>query len=157
MRRRRGASAVAAAGLVLGAPAAAELPATLEECYLTVATTRSAPESIGLARQLCDAAFGRSARPLAFLDPRSKTCSEWWFDRSGRYEDADRYCSLEADGEAQWKLACQWKSDGKVSFVRLREAGNAFQRVGSLHGRNVGEVFQSLAGCIEYKLEAGRP
>jgi hypothetical protein len=139
------------------AQAKEELPATLEQCYLTVATTKRSPEGIALGRQLCDAAFGQSARPLAFLDPRSKTCTEWWFDRHGRYEDADRYCSLEADGGGLWKLACQWKSDGKVTFVRLRESGNRLERVGELRGRDVGLAFRSLAGCVEHKLGKGAP
>jgi hypothetical protein len=139
------------------ARAEGELPATLEQCYLTLATTRSSPEGIALGRQLCDAAFGHSPRPLAFLDPRSKNCSEWWFDRHGRYEDADRYCSLEADGGGLWKLACQWKSDAKVTFVRLRESGNRLERVGELRGRDVGLAFRSLAGCVEHKLGASAP
>ena len=146
---------VLATGLLgAGGAASAEdaLPATLEKCYLTVATTRGSPQGIQLARELCDAAFGLSARSLAFLDPKEKACEEWWFDRRGRYEDADRYCSLESAGSGLWKLACQWKADGKVTFVKLREDGNRLQREGKLSGRDVGEAFHSLAGCIEYKL-----
>ena len=162
-RRSRNAALLATAlgaGLLAAdatAQAEGKLPATLEQCYLTVATTKSSPEGIALGRQMCDAAFGRSARPLAFLDPRSKSCAEWWFDRHGRYEDADRYCSLEADGGGLWKLACQWKSDGKVTFVRLRESGNRLERVGELRGQDVGLAFRSLAGCVEHKLGKGAP
>lgn len=158
MRRTaiRSAQVVAAAWLL--APAvAAEQPATVEQCYLTVATNRSTPEGIALGRELCDAAFGRSARPLAVLEPKSRTCTEWWFDRNGRYEDVDRYCSLEADGPALWKLACQWKSGDQVTFVRLREVDGSFERVAPLQGRDIGRVYASLAGCVEHKLGAVAP
>jgi len=131
------------------------VPATLEQCYLTVAMQKSAPESLQLGRQLCDAAFGLRARPLAFLDPGTKTCAEWWFDPYGRYEDADRYCSLEGSGDGTWKLACQWKADGKATFVKLRENGNRFEREGKLLGRDVGPAFRTLAGCVEHKLAPG--
>ncbi|MGI9592331.1 MAG: hypothetical protein ACR2P8_13240 [Myxococcota bacterium] len=135
-----------------GASAQGDLPASLEQCYLTVATQKTSPESLQLGRQLCDAAFGLRARPLAFLDPRSKSCAEWWFDPYGRYEDADRYCSLEGKGDGSWKLACQWKADGKATFVRLRENGSRLEREGELLGRDVGPAFQTLAGCVEHKL-----
>jgi hypothetical protein len=131
------------------------VPDSLEQCYLTVATQKSAPESLQLGRQLCDAAFGLRARPLAFLDPKAKTCAEWWFDPYGRYEDADRYCSLEGNGDGTWKLACQWKADGKATFVKLRENGNRFEREGELLGRDVGPAFRTLAGCVEHKLAPG--
>ena len=149
---------VVALGIVLltePAPAQQAVPETLEQCYLTVATQKSAPESLQLGRQLCDAAFGLRARPLAFLDPRTKTCAEWWFDPYGRYEDADRYCSLEGNGDGTWKLACQWKADGKATFVRLRENGNRFERESKLLGRDVGPAFRTLAGCVEHKLAPG--
>ena len=151
---------VLATGLLgAGGAASAEdaLPATLEKCYLTVATTRGSPQGIQLARELCDAAFGLSVRSLAFLDPKEKACEEWWFDRRGRYEDADRYCSLESAGSGRWKLACQWKADGKVTFVRLREQGSRFEREGALQGRDVGQAFSSLASCVEEKLGAKAP
>jgi hypothetical protein len=128
------------------------VPDSLEQCYLTVATQKTAPESLQLGRQLCDAAFGLRARPLAFLDPKAKTCAEWWFDPYGRYEDADRYCSLEGSGDGTWKLACQWKADGKATFVKLRENGNRFEREGELLGRDIGPAFRTLAGCVEHKL-----
>jgi hypothetical protein len=158
--RRRGAwtGAVAVLGMLWASPQALAQPAvpeTLEQCYLTVATQKSAPESLQLGRQLCDAAFGLRARPLAFLDPKSKTCAEWWFDPYGRYEDADRYCSLEGSGDGSWKLACQWKADGKATFVRLRENGSRLEREGELLGRDLGLVFRTLAGCVEYKLAPG--
>lgn len=158
--RRRGAwtGAVAVLGVLWASPQALAqptVPETLEQCYLTVATQKSAPESLQLGRQLCDAAFGLRARPLAFLDPKSKTCAEWWFDPYGRYEDADRYCSLEGSGDGSWKLACQWKADGKATFVRLRENGSRLEREGELLGRDLGLVFRTLAGCVEYKLAPG--
>ena len=144
----------ALASLLVGATVRAQqaVPESLEQCYLTVAMGKTTPESIQLGRQLCDAAFGLRARPLAFLDPRSKTCAEWWFDPYGRYEDADRYCSLEGKGDGSWKLACQWKADGKATFVRLRENGSRLDREGELLGRDVGPAFQTLAGCVEHKL-----
>jgi hypothetical protein len=149
---------VVALGIVLlteSAPAQQAVPETLEQCYLTVATQKFAPESLQLGRQLCDAAFGLRARPLAFLDPHTKTCTEWWFDPYGRYEDADRYCSLEGNGDGTWKLACQWKADGKATFVKLRENGNRFERESKLLGRDVGPAFRTLAGCVEHKLAPG--
>ena len=156
MLRLRAASLhVAAVLLWLPAAVGAEEPKTLEACYLQVATTKTAPEAIRLGRQVCDAAFGRSARPVAFLDKRAKTCSEWWFDPYGRYEDADRYCSLEGSGNGSWKLACQWKADGKATFVRLRENGSRLEREGELQGRDVGLAFRTLAGCVEHKLSPG--
>lgn len=147
------AAALATMGLAARAPAAE--PATLEECYLTIAAEKTMPESIQLARQLCDAAFGLRARPVAFLDPKTGQCAEWWFDPYGRYEDADRYCSLEGEGDGAFKLACQWKADGEVSFVRLRENGSRLERQGALRGRDVGQAFRTLAGCVEHKLGEG--
>lgn len=162
MKRARGsaalpflAAALVALAMAPGARAQDGVPETLEQCYLTVATQKTAPESLQLGRQLCDAAFGLRARPLAFLDPRSKTCAEWWFDPYGRYEDADRYCSLEGKGDGAWKLACQWKTDGKATFVRLRENGSRLEREGELLGRDVGPAFRTLAGCVEHKLAPG--
>jgi len=151
------ACAAATAVLWAGPSALAQqaVPDSLEQCYLTVATQKTAPESLQLGRQLCDAAFGLRARPLAFLDPKAKTCAEWWFDPYGRYEDADRYCSLEGSGDGTWKLACQWKADGKATFVKLRENGNRFEREGKLLGRDVGPAFRTLAGCVEHKLAPG--
>jgi hypothetical protein len=144
--------AIAVRGASSGALAQQAVPETLEQCYLTVATQKSAPESLQLGRQLSDAAFGLRARPLAFLDPKARTCAEWWFDPYGRYEDADRYCSLEGNGDGTWKLACQWKADGKATFVKLRENGNRFEREGEVRGRDVGPAFRTLAGCVEHKL-----
>ena len=152
---RCAAAAALMIGLLVAAAAPAEQPDTLEQCYLEVATGKSAPESLQLGRQLCDAAFGLRSRPVAFLDPKTKRCSEWWFDPYGRYEDADRYCSLEAGGNGLWKLACQWKADSKVTFVKLRENGTRLTREGPLQGRDVGEAFRTLAGCVEHKLAPG--
>jgi hypothetical protein len=142
-----------------GASASAQSapPGTVEQCYLTVATSERSSEGVQIARELCDLAFGLSVRPIAFFDPKSKACKEWWFDRRGRYEDADRYCSFEAAGAGQWKLACQWKGDGATTFVRLQEDGRRFQRVGELAGRDVGEAFASLASCIESTLSPPAP
>jgi hypothetical protein len=139
-------------GAAVSASAQETLPKTVDQSYLAVAVSERSPEGANIARQLCDAAFGLSARPIAFLDPKAEACSEWWFDRRGRYEDADRYCSLEAMGDGQWKLACQWKGDGQVTFVKLREEGSHFQRIGALRGREVGEAYSSLASCVEQKL-----
>jgi len=149
--------AVATLGWAASAGAQGMLPRTVEECYLTVATSERSPEGVQIARKLCDAAFGLAARPIAFLDPKTRTCNEWWFDRRGRFEDVDRYCSLESAGAGHWKLACQWKNDKAVTFVRLREDGDRLVREGALSGRDIGQAFTSLAGCIEQTLAPAKP
>jgi len=160
----RGARRLQTLGLVvalqLAGPTAfaqGSLPGTVEQCYLVVATSERSPEGVQIARELCDLAFGLAARPIAFRAPKSNSCAEWWFDRRGRYEDADRYCSLEAAGPRQWKLACGWKGDGATTFVRLREDGPRFERVGPLSGRDVGQAFASFASCIESTLPQAAP
>lgn len=137
-------------------PAAAREPTTLKECYLQVALTRSTADTVYLAREICDVLFRPAPRAVAVLSPPDRTCSEWWFDRQGRYESDKHYCSLEAAGEGLWHFACQWKGPGekRVTYVELREEGDRYTRVAPLRGADVGELFKSLAGCVRHKLGA---
>jgi hypothetical protein len=144
-----------------GAAHAADPPAprTLEECYLNVAMQKSTADLAYVARELCDAAFGRVPRALSFLDPKTGECTEWWFDAKGRFESADRYCSLEDAGEATWRLACQWKRTGAPSgytLARLRAGQDGrLAPVGKVLGREVGTIFLSLGACIEHRAGGG--
>jgi hypothetical protein len=133
-------------------------PRTLEDCYLNVAMTKSTADLAYVARELCDAVFGRTPRALSFLDPKSGECTEWWFDEKGRFESADRLCSLEDAGEGTWKLACQWKRTAAPSgytFARLRAEGGRLVPVGKVHGREVGAIFSSLGACVEHRAAGG--
>jgi hypothetical protein len=130
-------------------------PGTLEECYLDLAARKGTADAVHLAREICDAVFGRAPRSLSLLQSDQKECVEWWFDAEGRYESADQYCSLEASGERQWRLACQWK-DGNMSytFVELRENGRKLEPVGEVRGKKLGTLFTSLGACIEQRAQA---
>jgi hypothetical protein len=151
---------VALAALALGAAAGAaraadpEPPRSLEECYLNVAMHKSTADLAYIAREICDAVFKRTPRALSFLDPKSGECTEWWFDEKGRYESADRLCSLEDAADATWKLACQWKkaaAPGGYTFARLRADGGRLVPVGKVHGREVGAIFTGLGACVEHR------
>ena len=151
---------VALVSAVAGAAQASDpdTPRTLEECYLNVAMQKSTADLAYVARELCDAVFGRTPRALSFLDPKSGECTEWWFDEKGRFESADRYCSLEEAGEVTWKLACQWKRTATPSgytFARLRAEGGRLVPVGKVYGREVGAIFSSLAACVEHRATGG--
>lgn len=123
-------------------------PATLEQCYLDVAARKGDADAVHIARELCDEVFRRGPRSLTLLD--GKECVEWWFDAEGRYESADLYCSLEAAGATNWKLACQWKTPTKpFTFVELAPQGGKLVPVGELAGKKLGPLFTSLGACIE--------
>ncbi len=152
----RSASAACLLGLVVSAAGAwaqegAGRPASLEECYLDVAARKSTADAVYLAREICDSVLRRAPRSLTVLQGE-KECVEWWFDAEGRYESADLYCSLEAAGERQWKLACQWKGGEKpYTFVELREDDRRLEPVGEVRGVRIGPLFTSLGACIEHR------
>lgn len=161
MTRTRWTVSLAAAAMLLFSAGAAESqrdgkPATIEDCYLDVAMQKQTADMVYLARELCDAAFGRVPRVLAVLEPKTQICEEWWFDANGRNENADRYCSLEPRGDGRWNFACQWKKTQRVTLARLRENGGRYEVEGAVQGVEVGTFFRSLAPCVESKLAKKR-
>jgi hypothetical protein len=132
----------------------AERPTTLESCYLDVAARKGDADAVHLAREICDEVFRRGPRSLVQL--AGNECVEWWFDAEGRYESADLYCSLEAAGKVNWKLACQWKAAGKpFTFVELAPSAGKLLPVGELAGKEIGPLFSSLGACIEHRAGVG--
>lgn len=153
-----------ACALGRAAPAVAQVaappPVDLEECYLRVAAGKSTPDSIHLAREICDAVFRPMPRSVAIYNAKEQRCDEWWFDSRGRYEDEAQYCSLEPQTTAgAWKLACQGKGPQKsrFTFVALKESNGRLEHVGSLKGRDPGLLFTSLAACVEHRAAGGSP
>jgi len=146
---------IVALTLLLASPAAwaqaTPRPATLEECYLDLAARKGTADAVHLAREVCDAVFGRAPRSLSIYSKKTKECVEWWFDAEGRYESAEYYCSLEASGERTWKLACQWKTGSSYTFAQLRENQGRLELVGELKGKGIGTFFTSLGACIEHR------
>jgi len=140
------------AGLI-AAPAAAQKPATLEDCYLRVALEKTNADVVYLAREICDAVFKPAPRAIAVLDGKTSRCEEWWFDERGRYESADQYCSLEPRGDQTFAFACQWKgaNRSRYTYVVLRETAQRFEPVGELRGHDVGALFPGLAACVEQR------
>ena len=133
----------------LGAPAAAQEPRNLQECYLRVAAQKSTADAVHLARDICDAVFRPAPRAIAVL-AKDGTCSEWWFDRHGRYESPTHYCSLESREGGVLRFACQWKGAKSVTYAELREEGDRY--AGEVKGAAIGQLFRSLAGCVAHKL-----
>ena len=132
---------------------ARRVPPTLEQCYLDVAARKGDADAVHLAREICDEVFRRGPRSLTRLVKNE--CVEWWFDAEGRYESADLYCSLEVAGDANWKLACQWKSTNKpYTFVELAPSRGKLSPVGELRGKPLGPFFTSLGACIEERAGA---
>lgn len=136
--------------------APAELPKSIEECYLRIALTKTSADMAYVAREICNAAFTPKRQSLFVLDTASGACTEWWFDPRGRYESASLFCALESTGGGGWTLACQHKDKAaRFTLVSLVERGDVLERSGELQGVDPGALFRTMGACLRHKAKNG--
>lgn len=126
-------------------------PTNLRDCYMRVAMTKSNPDAMYLAREICNALFKKlDPASLALYDAKTGKCTEWFFDADGRYETADLYCSLEPRGENKYGFACEGKEKKRFTFAELTRVDHRYEKSG-VKGFDVGAMFTTLASCVEHK------
>jgi hypothetical protein len=132
-------------------------PTNLRDCYMRIAMNKVNPDAMYLARQICDQLFKKlDPASLALYDVKTQKCIEWFFDGDGRYETADMYCAFEPRGESKYALACESKDlkSRRYSYAELVKSERRYDKARSA-GFDLGVLFTSMAGCVEYKAQIG--
>lgn len=140
------------------APAVDEPVATatnLRDCYMRIAMTKTNPDAMYLARQICDQLFKKlDPASLALYDAKAQKCTEWFFDADGRYETSDMYCGFEPRGENKYALACEAKDakSRRFSYADLVKNERRYDKVKTA-GFDLGLLFTSMTACVEHKAQ----
>lgn len=128
-------------------------PTNLRDCYLRIAMTKTNPDAMYLARQVCDQLFKKlDPASLAIYDARTQKCTEWFFDADGRYDVGDMYCAFEPRGENKYVLACEAKDarSRRFAYAELVKNDRRYDKVKTA-GFDLGVLFTGMASCVEYK------
>lgn len=131
-------------------------PTNLKDCYMRIAMTKSNPDAMYYARQICDQLFKKlDPSSLALFDAKSQKCVEWFFDGDGRYETGDMYCAFEPRGEGKYVLACEAKdAKRRYTYNELTRNERRYDKTKTA-GYDLGLLFTGMAGCVEHKASLG--